>query len=305
MTDLWLGGGLGLVLGWILQRAGLAQPQTLKEVLGMRQRSLWRMLLLALGTAVICVAFLGWLAVLDVDHLEILPLNGTLVAGSLVLGAAVGFTGYTPGSILAQLGGGKPLAGLCAVAGGVAGAICYALVAAPVTELNSWFPEAVGTLSRTTLSSPYLLAGGFMLHGAVGIILLAVGLCLGKERPGTQETPLPEEEAADASVRSAESAAEAPPTPEDASAETVVAVLPQEEPLTLDTVPVELPPQVAHTLEEDAPDTPSLPEETTTEDRETLARAGKTPMASATMPAAEPVPIIRPREPDEKSDRTD
>lgn len=96
MTDLWLGSGLGLALGWIFQRAGLARPHTLKEALGMRQRSLWRMLLIALGTATVCVAFLGWLAVLDVDHLEILPLNGTLVVGSLILGAAMGFTGLYP-----------------------------------------------------------------------------------------------------------------------------------------------------------------------------------------------------------------
>ena len=138
----------------------------------MRQRSLWRMLLIALGTATVCVAFLGWLAVLDVDHLEILPLNGTLVVGSLILGTAMGFTGYTPGSMLAQLGGGKPLAGLCAVAGGVAGAVCYGWIASPVEAINGWFPEIAGTLSRTTLTSPFLLSGGFLLHGAVGVILL-------------------------------------------------------------------------------------------------------------------------------------
>ena len=183
MTDLWLGSGLGLVLGWIFQRAGLARPHTLKEALGMRQRSLWRMLLIALGTATVCVAFLGWLAVLDVDHLEILPLNGTLVVGSLILGAAMGFTGYTPGSMLAQLGGGKPLAGLCAVAGGVAGAVCYGWIASPVEAINGWFPEIAGTLSRTTLTSPFLLSGGFLLHGAVGVILLAVGLCVGQRAP--------------------------------------------------------------------------------------------------------------------------
>lgn len=305
MTDLWLGSGLGLALGWIFQRAGLARPHTLKEALGMRQRSLWRMLLIALGTTTVCVAFLGWLAVLDVDHLEILPLNGTLVVGSLILGAAMGFTGYTPGSMLAQLGGGKPLAGLCAVAGGVAGAVCYGWIASPVEAINGWFPEITGTLSRTTLTSPFLLSGGFLLHGAVGVILLAVGLCVGRERPGQAESPQAATHMEAPPVRSAETAAEAPPSPEDASAETVVAALPQEEPWTLDTVPVALPPEVTETLTEEEPHEPSLPEETTTEDRETLARAGKTPMASAATPAEEPVPIIRPQTPEEKSDRTD
>ena len=199
------------------------RPHTLKEALGMRQRSLWRMLLIALGTATVCVAFLGWLAVLDVDHLEILPLNGTLVVGCLILGAAMGFTGYTPGSMLAQLGGGKPLAGLCAVAGGVAGAVCYGWIASPVEAINGWFPEITGTLSRTTLTSPFLLSGGFLLHGTVGVILLAVGLCVGGERPGQAESPQAATRMEAPPVRSAETAAEAPPSPEDASAETVVA----------------------------------------------------------------------------------
>ena len=126
MTDLWLGSGLGLVLGWIFQRAGLARPHTLKEALGMRQRSLWRMLLIALGTATVCVAFLGWLAVLDVDHLEIL-------AAEWHAGGGQPDPGRRPWALRAipleacwrsWACGGKPLAGLCAVAGGVAGAVC-------------------------------------------------------------------------------------------------------------------------------------------------------------------------------------
>lgn len=304
MTELWLGCGLGLALGWLFQRMGLSHPGVLTEALRLRRRTLWRTLLVALGTATLCVAFLGWLAVLDVDHLEILPLNGTLVLGSLLLGAAMGFTGYTPGAALAQLGGGKPLAGLCAVGGGIAGAVCYRLAAAPLNALNGWLPEASGTLFRTTLASPYLLSGGFMLHGAVGITLLAVGLCVGREPPERAET-LREAETENAPVRSAESAAKAPPSPEEASAETVVAALPQEETWTLDTVPVALPPQVTQTLKEPAEQPPSLPEETVAEDRSTLAHAGKTPMASAAMPAEEPVPVIRPEKAEKKSDRAD
>ena len=183
--------------------------------------------------------------------------------------------------------------------------MCYGWIASPVEAINGWFPEITGTLSRTTLTSPFLLSGGFLLHGAVGVILLAVGLCVGRERPGQAESSQAATHMEAPPVRSAETAAEAPPSPEDASAETVVAALPQEEPWTLDTVPVALPPEVTETLTEEEHHEPSLPEETTTEDRETLARAGKTPMASAAMPAEEPVPIIRPQTPEEKSDRTD
>lgn len=308
MKELGIGGALGLFLGWIFQRAGLACPDTLREALGMRRRGLWRMTLVALGTATLGVAFLGWLAVLDVDHLVIAPLNAGVVLGSLLLGAAMGFTGYTPGGILTGVGGGKPLAGVCALAGGVAGAVCCRLAAEALAGINGWFPAAEGTLFRTTLHAPYLLKGGFMLHGAVGLTLLAVGLCISREREkappqaaGESETP----------VRSADAAAESPPSPEDAAAETVVAALPQEETWTMDTVPVALPEQTAETLAGNPapeagaePPAPSLPEETVAEDRATLARAGKTPMASATMPAAEPTPVIRPAQPSEKSDRT-
>ena len=68
---------------------------------------------------------------------------------------------------------------------------------------------------------------------------------------------------------------------------------------------VELPPQVPQALKEPAEQAPSLAEETVAEDRATLARAGKTPMASAAMPAEEPVPVIRPEKAEKKSDRAD
>lgn len=306
MTELGLGGALGLLLGWIFQRAGLERPQTLQEAVRMRRRTLCRMLLAALGSATLCVAFLGWLAVLDVDHLVIQPVRGGLVLGSLLLGAAAGVTGYTPGILLAQLGGGKPLAGLCALGGGVAGAVCFRLLAGPLEVVNGLFPPVEGTLFRTTLTSPYLLSGGFLLHGAVGVTLLAVGLCVGR---GREEPPVPKE--TQQPVRSAEAAAEAPPSPEDASAETVVASLPQEEAWTLDTVPVALPPEVTSALEAPPPGEvgagarPSLPEETVAEDRSTLAHAGKTPLGSAAMPAAEPTPLIRPEKSAGKSGGTD
>ena len=50
---------------------------------------------------------------------------------------------------------------------------------------------------------------------------------------------------------------------------------------------------------------PPCPRKPPRRTEKTLARAGKTPMASAATPAEEPVPIIRPQTPEEKSDRTD
>ena len=102
-------------------------------------------------------------------------------------------------------------------------------------------------------------------------------------------------------------ALDAPPTPEAAAAETVVASLPQEEPLAVDTAETTLPKEVTDALENKGKEThdkePDEEKQAAMDPAERLL-AGKTPMASEAMSAAEPVPLVRAAE-DEKKKETD
>lgn len=252
----WITGAvLGLGLGLCFQRIGWSEPRRVRAALSGRDRMLLRVLGTALFGGMMLVAALGWLAVLDVDHLEVPPLDGGVVLGALVMGAAMGVSGYTPGSMLAALGGGRMLPALSALGGAVAGAWCVQLLPKVTTGLRGIFPPLEGTVFRTTLTAPWLLPGGFWLHGAVGLALLLVLLCAVRHRSEAREDPLP------AAARTAEENAQQQPTPEDAAAETLVAVLPQEEPLTLDTVPAELPEKVREALTEEAASAEHAPAE--------------------------------------------
>ena len=237
MRELLFGLALGLGLGAIYQRAGLTAPSRVRRAAALRPCPLLVTLLSALGSSLLLTAFLGYLAVLDVDHLATPPLGAAVLRGAALMGAALGLTGYAPGSLLAALGGGAAVPALCGLAGALAGAVAWRFMGAAVNGLlANLFPPLEGTAFRTTLHAGYVLPGGFLAHGAVGALLLAGAALLRRpDEPTAGEHLLPPE------VVAAETAAQTPPTPEDAAAQTLVAALPQEEPLTLDTAPVALP----------------------------------------------------------------
>lgn len=291
----WLmGGGLGLLLGWTLQRTGLTEHAA--GLLRLKRPMQGRTTVVALGWAMLLVAGLGWLAVLDVDHLQILQLTGGTLAGAVLLGVGLGISGYTPGTALAAVGGGALLPAVCTVAGGLVGAWCWQALGEKLQAVNGLFAPVEGTLFRTTLTAPYLLPGGFWLHGAAGLVVLGVGLCIGRGRrsPAVETVPVQE-------VRPP--VPETPPTPEEVAAETVVAALPQEEPLTVDTSEPTLAETEKQAAAEEAAETaqeePVPAAETALSPAERLL-AGKTPVGSEALPAAEPTPLIHPVEDAEK-----
>ncbi len=303
MKDWLFGGILGLLLGWTLQRCGLPRPCDVQRLLSLRQPRQTRTLITALGFTIVLAAGMGWLAVLDVDHFRVLPLHGGTILGALLMALAAGTTGYTPGIILTSLGGGKPGEALCALLGGLAAALCGAWLAEPLQALQRLFPPLEETFFRTTLTEPFLLAGGFWFHGAAGLIVLLVGLCVGRgkhpELSKAPSEPVPE---------ATPTALDAPPTPEAAAAETVVASLPQEEPLAVDTAETTLPKEVTDALENKGKEThdkePDEEKQAAMDPAERLL-AGKTSIASEAMSAAEPVPLVRAAEDEEKKETDD
>ena len=277
MRELLLGGGTGLVLGIAVQRMGLTRRECLRQTAALRDRQALRVLLMSLGLSTLLVSLLMWLAVIDVDELQVVPLHGGTVLGGLLFGAVIGWMGQTPGSAAASLGGDRFFEGACGVAGCLAGAALLPVVRSVFPAIRSLLPESGLTWFRVTLDKPYLFAGGFLGQGCAGFLLLALSLCIRRERPASAP---------------AEKPAAPPPTsenPEDVREDTVVATLPGEEPVVVDMAEEPAESENAPVMEEPSAAEPELsPAEDAGDAAEALSSAEKTVSQDEPPQAAEP-----------------
>ena len=224
MTEIIAGGVAGLLLGMAAQGMGLGDRQRVSASIALRSRGMLRATLYALGLGAMLTAFLGWLAVIDVDLLTVLPLHGGTILGAAVFGTAAGLTGVTLGGALTMTGGGRFLEGLCAVIGCLAGAAALPWLGPVTAWAQTWFPAMEQTWFRVTLDGPYLWSGGFLGQACLGAVLAALAVILGSER---KEEPAAQPESRDVPPVSTDA--------EEVREETVVATLPGEEPVVVDT----------------------------------------------------------------------
>ncbi len=234
-----LPGACGLLLGLLLRWSGLHCPDGLRNALALRRSWTLRTALYALGAAMALTALLCWLAVIDVDGIQVLPLTAGAVVGGVVFGVAAGLGGYTPLTALAGLGSGRLMTAACTLAGCAAGTALLPVAEGAFASLRAMGPISETTLFRMTLDEPFLLDGGFLGQACAGLLLISIAICI----PSPRE-PLPDATEPTPDVTTAEnvteSAPEPPveepaPEPEEAPADTFVALLPGEEPLVVDT----------------------------------------------------------------------
>lgn len=267
MTAYLIPGVMGLLTGLLLRWAGFFRADNLRMALGLRRaRSGWfdplRSGLTAIGYAMALTALLCWLAVIDVDDIDVLALSLGAGLGGGVFGVAAGLCGFTPTTAFAGLGAGNAAEALCVLAGCFAGSWLLSPLEGLLSPLRTAPPYAAATLFKMTLDDPFLLSGGFLAQGCAGLLLAVIALCIPSPRPvlltdaevaaraeaAQAGEAAPEEAAAEeeeASPGEAEESAEAEspdaegsdgqPLPEDAPAETFVALLEGEEPLVVDT----------------------------------------------------------------------
>lgn len=233
MTTYLIPGVTGLMAGLLLHWTGFTRAENLRLALGLRRSLALRSGLTALGWAMALTALLMWLAVIDVDTVDVLPLSlGTLLGGA-ILGISAGLCGFTPTTAFAGLGGGHALESLCVLAGCFAGTLLLPGLDGLLRPLQTADPYAAATLFEVTLDEPFLLSGGFLGQGCAGLILASAALCIPSPRPVILTD-------AQIAARAQEADAVAPepadsPDPESAAEDAVVITLEGEEPLVIDT----------------------------------------------------------------------
>lgn len=223
LKELLLGGLVGLLLGIAQVRMQLHRREKLRRAVACKAVDLLRCLLLTLGAGTLLAALMMWLAVIDVDTLNVWPLDGGTLVGGLVFGVALGYTGVTPATSGALLGAGPTLEGLCAMAGCLAGGLLLPFAEQLFTPLRSWLDAGSATWFQVTLDKPYWFAGGFLGQGCIGLAFVVLSLCLHRPSP---PQPAPE---------NPPSITEASAQPQDVQQDAVVVSLPGEEPMVVDT----------------------------------------------------------------------
>jgi hypothetical protein len=117
---------LGLAFGFFLERAGFGSARKLAAQFYLYDMSVFKVMFTAIVTAMLGVTYLGWIGVLDLDLVYLVPTHlGPQVAGGLVLGVGFVVGGYCPGTSVAALATGRVDAMVYAL-GIFAGTFAYA-----------------------------------------------------------------------------------------------------------------------------------------------------------------------------------
>jgi hypothetical protein len=168
---------IGLAFGALLQRSGLARPDTMLDALRLRDLTLVKFMGLAIGVAAIGIAILSSLGL---AHLSIKPLYVLGVgAGGLLFGVGIALSGYCPGTTLVASMEGRWDA-LFAVLGAFAGALAY-VIAYPALAPRLVEPYTFGSLTLGGVAG----VGGGIAGAVVGAGFIAIALAL-PLRPGAR-----------------------------------------------------------------------------------------------------------------------
>ena len=159
-----LGLFLGAVFGAILQLSGASSYTKILGTLRLRDFTIMKLIMTAIGVGVIGVHVLD---AVGVAHMKVkdLYLPGIVIAG-LIFGVGFAVTGYCPGTALAAAAEGKPDAWMTIV-GGLCGALTFALL----------WPELESSLASLGEFGPVTLHESFGINGLLIALPLGV-LCL-------------------------------------------------------------------------------------------------------------------------------
>lgn len=250
-------GLLGLMTGLVLHWGQLSRAEGLRLALGLRRSLPLRTGLTALGWGLFLTALLMWLAVIDVDRVDVLPLSPGALLGGALFGVCAGLCGFTPTTAFAGLCGPNVLEALCVLAGCFVMTLFSPALEGLLVPLRTPWVDA--TLFKVTLDEPFLLSGGgssgggFLGLGCLGALLAVWGMCVPSPKVviiEAVEPPCPKDDGSPSGETKEDSSASTPPqsanadsSPEKepldltpaAPTETVVAILEGEEPLVVDT----------------------------------------------------------------------
>ncbi|MDP0589298.1 MAG: YeeE/YedE thiosulfate transporter family protein [Candidatus Endonucleobacter bathymodioli] len=117
---------LGLLFGFVLQKAGAANPQKIINMLRLKDLHLMKSILLGIGVSSLMLFLLLSIGIIDSSHLSVKSSYVGVIVGGGVLGIGWAIAGFCPGTGIVAAGA-KRKDALSFITGGLIGAFVYML----------------------------------------------------------------------------------------------------------------------------------------------------------------------------------
>ena len=118
---------IGLLFGFVLQKAGAASPQKIIEMLRLKDFHLMKTILLGIGLSSLFLFAMMALGIVDNSNLSVKTAYIGVIIGGAIMGSGWAIAGFCPGTGIVAAGAGRKDA-LFFILGGLTGAFIFTLV---------------------------------------------------------------------------------------------------------------------------------------------------------------------------------
>ncbi|VGO22272.1 DUF6691 family protein [Pontiella sulfatireligans] len=178
---------IGTAFGFILQKAGAANPQRIIDMLRLKDFHLMKAIFLGIGSSsllLFALLALGWV---DSSHVSVKTAYSGVILGGAIMGIGWAVSGFCPGTGLVAAGARRKDA-LFFTLGGLAGALLFTLIYGSIksSALFEKIGEGKITLAETGIESYTALlpsVPGVAVAGGIGIVFILIAWKLPKGSP--------------------------------------------------------------------------------------------------------------------------
>lgn len=189
--DIFLALLLGGIFGFVLERAGAADPDRILGMLTLRDLHLMKAIFSAIGISSLLLfggIALGWV---EISHLSIKGMYPGVLLGGVLLGLGWALGGFCPGTGVVAAGRGRKDA-ILFILGGLVGAWIFTLQYGSLEAagwMEPWFGGKATLVDTGAKGASPLLQGGWTLALAIllGAAMLAIGYLL-PLKPGEKKS---------------------------------------------------------------------------------------------------------------------
>lgn len=173
--ELLLGVLLGGFFGFALYYVGASNPEKLKNMLSLKDLTLMKTILFAIGFSSLLLALSSFIGIFDPTHLSVKATHLGVIVGGLIFGIGFGWAGTCPGTCVADSSSGGIKKAASTIVGGLIGAFVFSLSYGFLDRLGLFDKMNLGKLSLFNLSDSFpsvfnIGFGGLLIMGSLLMI---------------------------------------------------------------------------------------------------------------------------------------